>query len=232
MASRRGAEELIRAGRVTVNGATAQPGDAADPERDEIRVDGQPTAREVLEYWLVHKPRGVLSTARDTHGRQTVLDLIPHRAGRLFPVGRLDRDTEGLVLLTNDGPLAHALLHPSFGVEREYVVTARGRVGAASLRRLEQGIELEDGLTAPARVARVTRRGDGASTRFHLILVEGRKRQIRRALDALGHPVLALRRIRMGPLRLGRLQAGEARRLSASERRTLLRLAAAADCGP
>jgi 23S rRNA pseudouridine2605 synthase len=131
-------------------------------------------------YWIVHKPRGVLTTARDTHGRDTVLGLVPDCGARLFPVGRLDRDTEGLVLLTNDGALAHALLHPSHGVEREYVVSVRGHVRNATFQRLARGVELEEGRTAPAGVDRVQRDAKARVTRFHLTLIEGRKRQIRR----------------------------------------------------
>jgi 23S rRNA pseudouridine2605 synthase len=216
---------LIRAGRVSVNGAPAQLGDSADPARDAVRLDGRRVALEPLVYWAVHKPRGVLTTARDTHGRQTVLELLPDCGARLFPVGRLDRDTEGLVLLTNDGALAHALLHPSHGVEREYVVTARGYVRAATLARLARGVELEEGRTAPAGVERVKRDAKARVTRFHLTIVEGRKRQIRRAMRLLGHPVARLVRVRFGPLRLGRLAPGDARPLSARERASLERAA-------
>jgi 23S rRNA pseudouridine2605 synthase len=219
---------LIRAGRVTVNGAPARLGDSADPARDAVCLDGRRIAIEPPVYWIVHKPRGVLTTARDTHGRDTVLGLVPDRAVRLFPVGRLDRDTEGLVLLTNDGGLAHALLHPSHGVEREYVVSVRGHVCGASFERLAQGVELEEGLTAPAGVERVQRDASARVTRFHLTLIEGHKRQIRRAMRALGHPVMRLVRVRFGPLRLGRLAAGAARRLSVREQAALQRAAARA----
>jgi 23S rRNA pseudouridine2605 synthase len=226
VASRRRAEDLLRAGRVAVNGETAQLGQSADPERDVVTVDGVPVEREAFAYWLVHKPRGVVTTVHDPEGRRTVLDLVPdaERQVRLFPVGRLDRDTEGLVLLTNDGALAQVLLHPSHETEREYRVTVKGRVGAEALRRLAEGIELEDGVTAPARVGRPRHDAASETTRFTLTLIEGRKRQIRRALDVLEHPVLRLLRVRMGPLQLGRLARGNARRLSAPERRALLRL--------
>ncbi len=217
VASRRRAEELIRAGRVRVNGVVAELGQSADPERDEVTLDGVALREERTRYWLVHKPRGVLTTARDPEGRPTVLDLLPRREARLFPVGRLDRDTEGLVLLTNDGPLAHALLHPSLGNEREYRVTVSGAVAPDALRRLEGGIELEDGRTAPARVEAVRRDPANDTTTFQLTLIEGRKRQIRRALAALGHPVRHLLRVRLGPLRLGTLPPGAARPLSTRE---------------
>jgi 23S rRNA pseudouridine2605 synthase len=199
----------------------AQLGESADPERDVISVDGEPIRAEPPVYWLVHKPVGVLTTVRDPEGRRTVLDLVPRETARVFPVGRLDRETEGLVLLTNDGALAHALLHPSHGIEREYVATVRGRAREATLRRLAAGVPLDDGLTAPAGVAQVSYDARADTTRFHLTIIEGRKRQIRRALDALGHPVVRLLRIRMGPLRLGRLAPGAARRLDPRERSAL-----------
>jgi len=223
VASRRAAEAWIRAGRVTVNGRVAALGESADPARDVVCVDGQRLVAEPLAYWLVHKPLGVVTTVRDPEGRSAILDLVPERSVRLFPVGRLDRDTSGLVLLTNDGPLHHALLHPSHGIEREYAVHARGAMSDEALHRLARGVLLEDGATAPAGVDRVTR--DRETTSLHLTLVEGRKRQIRRALAALGHPVIALRRVRMGPLRLGRLAEGAARPLHPAERAALLRVA-------
>jgi 23S rRNA pseudouridine2605 synthase len=221
VASRRHAEDLLRQGRVSVNGRIATVGDSAEPDRDVVAVDGAPVEREPLAYWVVHKPRGVLTTVHDPHGRPTVLDLVPARHARLFPVGRLDRETEGLVLLTNDGRIAQTLLHPSHEVEREYRVTVSGRIAATSLARLAEGVMLEDGVTAPARVGRPTWRAASGTTRFTLILIEGRKRQIRRALELLGHPVVALLRVRMGPLRLGRLPSGAARRLSHRERKSL-----------
>ena len=221
LASRREAERLLRAGRVTVNGRTAELGESADPDRDVIALDGTPVTREATDYWIVNKPRGVLTTVSDPEGRATVLDLVPGRRTRLFPVGRLDLDTEGLILLTNDGPLAQVLLHPSHGIEREYTVTARGRVGARALERLAKGVALDDGVTAPARVGRARHDSSADTTRFSLTLTEGRKRQIRRALEALGHPVVALVRVRMGPIRLGRLAVGSARRLRRGERHQL-----------
>jgi 23S rRNA pseudouridine2605 synthase len=226
VASRRAAEDLIRAGRVAVNGETAALGASADPERDVVSVDGVPVEREPLAYWLLHKPRGVVTTVRDPEGRETVLDRLPAEARRfrLFPVGRLDRDTEGLVLLTNDGALAQVLLHPSHGSEREYRVTVSSRVSAGTLRELAAGVLLEEGVTAPARTgpARYDARKDTSC--FSLTLIEGRKRQIRRACEALGHPVVRLVRVRMGPLGLGDLASGEARPLDAEERGALSRL--------
>lgn len=206
-----------------MNGRRARVGESADPECDAIEVDGRRIAAEPLVYWLVHKPRGLLTTRRDPEGRPTVLSLLPSGLPRIFPVGRLDADTEGLVLLTNDGALAYRLLHPSLGNEREYRVTVRGRVGSETLRRLERGVVLDDGPTAPCRASapQYDRRAD--ATRFDLVLTEGRKRQIRRTLAALGHPVLRLVRTRIGTLRLGRLPPSGARALSAQELRSLRR---------
>ncbi len=221
IASRRRAEDLIRAGRVRVDGAQATLGASADPEVQRIEVDGRAIRAARQDYWLVNKPRGVVTTVRDPGGRPTVVSILPTGLGRLFPVGRLDRDTEGLVLLTNDGAAAHALLHPSYGNEREYQVVVRGEMVPPTLRQLERGVQLEEGVTAPARVDSIVRRA--GTTRFHLTLCEGRKRQIRRSLDALGHPVLRLVRVRMGPLRLANLPSGAARRLTSEERRRLER---------
>jgi pseudouridine synthase len=226
IASRRRAEELLGAGRVTVNDRVARLGDSADPAADRIAVDGVPVRAERHAYWLLHKPRGVLSTRHDPRGRATVLDLLPPRAveeQRLFPVGRLDLDSEGLLLLTNDGRVTHALLHPSLGTEREYRVEVRGRLSEAAAGQLARGLPLEDGMTAPARVAGLRYRVRRDTSELTLTLVEGRKRQIRRALAFLGHPVVRLVRRRMGPLRLGELAPGEARPLTPRER-SLLRV--------
>lgn len=207
---------------MTVNDEVARLGASADPETDRIALDGRALRRERPEYWMLHKPRGVLTTTSDPRRRRTVLDLLPEHAGRLFPVGRLDLDTEGLVLLTNDGELAHALLHPSHESPREYRASVEGQVGAATLRRLAAGIELEEGRTAPARVSRPRFDAKTGCTRFELTVVEGRKRQIRRMLEQVGHPVRRLLRVRLGPLRLGRLPAGAARPLTPAEREALL----------
>jgi 23S rRNA pseudouridine2605 synthase len=207
---------------VRVNGRVAGLGDSARAGVDEVSVDGVALAREPAAYWVLHKPRGVVTTLRDPEGRRTVLDLLPGGAPRLFPVGRLDRDTEGLLLLTNDGRTAHALLHPSHESEREYRVSVRGRIGAAELRQLAEGVELEEGRTARAGVGAAEFDAQAGLTRFSLVLTEGRKRQIRRSLEALGHPVARLVRVRLGPLRLGRLASGEARALTDAERSALL----------
>ncbi len=227
LASRREAERLIEAGRVTINGRPAKLGDSADPETDRIALDGRPVREERHAYWLLHKPRGVLTTTRDPHagpGRPTVMELLPEgaRRKRLFPVGRLDLDSEGLLLLTNDGDVAHALLHPSLGCEKEYRVRVRGRLAHGDAERLAGGLVLDDGPMAPCKVG--PRRHDArrGETSFHLTLREGRKRQIRRAMQSLGHPVTGLVRVRMGPLRLGPLEPAKARPLTPGEQRRLL----------
>ena len=213
VASRRAAEDLIRAGRVTVDGEVV--GDLGRQLRggEEVRVDGEAVGgAEERGVWLVHKPAGVVSTARDTHGRPTVVSLVPNAGARLYPVGRLDADTTGLILVTNDGELANRLMHPRYEVPRTYVATVRGGpVGESALRALRSGVRLEDGVTAPASVRAL------GPDRLELVMHEGRKRQVRRMCAAVGHPVVALRRVAFGPLTLGGLAEGEARRLDAAE---------------
>ena len=209
VASRRGADELIKAGRVTVNGRQGQLNTFV-ADGDDVRLDGRPLARQRLAYVLLNKPAGVVTTARDPAGRPTVVGLVDHPA-RLVPVGRLDADTTGALLLTNDGPLAHRLAHPRYRVDKVYVADVEGRPGPAALRRLADGVELEDGATAPARV-RLT----GPST-VELTIHEGRNRQVRRMLAAVGHPVRALHRSRYGPLTLAGLEPGAWRELDPAE---------------
>ena len=213
VASRRAAEAMIAEGRVTVDGAPV-----TDPARDvtgdeAIAVDGEPLGaapRRVV--YAVNKPAGVVSTARDTHGRPTVVDLIPEAGTRLYPVGRLDADTTGLILLTNDGELANRLTHPRYEVPKTYrAKVANAPVADAAVRALRSGVDLDDGRTAPAAVHAV--RPDVLELTIH----EGRKRQVRRMCEAVGHPVLALRRVRFGPLALGDLAAGAHRRLTGAE---------------
>ena len=222
VASRRGAEEIVRAGRVTVAGETV-----TDPARDvdgesAIAVDGRlvdgPEERVVF---VVNKPAGVLSTAADTHGRRTVVDLVPARGARLYPVGRLDADSTGLILVTNDGDLAQRLTHPSFEVPRTYRASVRpAPVAERALRALREGVELDDGRTAPARV-RQLRPG-----LLELTIHEGRNRQVRRMCEAVGHRVRTLQRVRFGPLRLDDLPEGGHRRLKAAEVEVLRRASA------
>jgi 23S rRNA pseudouridine2605 synthase len=212
--SRRTCEELVAQGRVTVNGAQAVLGTRVEPELDVVAVDGVRVAGlPDLVHYLLNKPRGVVTTAEDPGGRPAVVDLVP-RSPRVFPVGRLDRDTEGLIILTNDGELAQRLAHPSFGVEKEYLARVVGRPAAGALRRLRAGVELSDGVTAPARVGVV---GDPSEGMIRITIHEGRNREVRRMCEAVGHPVRRLVRVRIGPVRLRDLQPGRWRRLSAKE---------------
>jgi 23S rRNA pseudouridine2605 synthase len=216
IASRREAEQLILAGRVAVDGQTVTTlGAQADPTRQRITVDGRPLAptKEPV-YWLLHKPRGYLSTTRDPQGRPTVLDLVP-RGLRLYPVGRLDADSEGLLLLTNDGPLTHALTHPSSQVAKEYHVQVDRRIEPAELDRLRRGVTLDDGSMARAEVDVLRRAPPGRWLRF--VLREGRKRQIRRMCAALGLAVVQLCRVRFDGVALGALPPGHYRPLAADE---------------
>jgi 23S rRNA pseudouridine2605 synthase len=213
--SRRVCDELIAEGRVTVNGEIAELGRRVDAARDLIEIDGAPiSVAEGLVHYLLNKPRGVVTTATDPQGRQTVVSLVPAEP-RVFPVGRLDVDTEGLLLLTNNGELAHRLTHPSFGVEKEYVAEVRGRPSPATLRTLRNGVDLDDGRTAPARVSLVS------PTVVRITIHEGRNRQVRRMCDAVGHPVVRLVRVRIGPVTDRRLRPGEWRPLTAKELRAL-----------
>ena len=212
-ASRRAAEELVRAGRVSVGGQVERdPARDVDDESD-VRLDGQPLrGREPRVVYALNKPAGVVSTARDTHGRKTVIELIPDAGVRLYPVGRLDIDTTGLILLTNDGELANALTHPRFEVPKTYRArVGGGPVSQAALRTLRTGVALEDGPSAPARASRVNH--DVIELELH----EGRKRQVRRMCEAVGHPVRELERVAFGPVRLGTLRPGRHRRLTAAE---------------
>lgn len=223
--SRRVCEELIEDELVTVNGEVAELGRRVDPESDRIEVDGVPVSvRSGLVHYLLNKPAGVISTAADTHGRSTVVDLVPSEP-RVFPVGRLDADTEGLILLTNDGDLTHRLTHPSFGVEKEYLAEVEGQPSRGALRRLREGIELDDGPTAPAQASLL------APNLVRLVIHEGRNRQVRRMCEAVGHPVRRLVRSRIGPITDHTLAPGEWRSLEPSEVRALERAAAGREPG-
>jgi 23S rRNA pseudouridine2605 synthase len=215
VASRRGAEELIRAGRVRVNGEEA--GLATFVEAgDRVELDGVELAPQPLAYVLLHKPAGVVTTASDPHGRPTVVGLVGHER-RVVPVGRLDADTTGALLLTNDGPLAHALAHPRYEVDKVYEAEVEGEPSDEALRLLADGVELDDGLTAPARVRRL------APSRVELVLHEGRKHQVKRMLAAVGHPVRRLHRPSYAGLGLERLAPGEWRDLTPDEVASLRR---------
>ncbi len=214
--SRRVCEDLIAAGRVTVNGEVAVLGRRVDPDVDLVEVDGAPVGTKPgLVHYLLNKPAGVVTTAKDTHGRPTVVELVPAEP-RVFPVGRLDADTEGLLLLTNDGELANRIAHPRHGLEKEYLASvAGGQVSAGAVRRLRDGIELDDGMTAPAKVSQPS---PGV---LRITIHEGRNRQVRRMCDAIGHPVTRLVRTRIGPLADRRLEPGTWRTLDPAEVRAL-----------
>jgi 23S rRNA pseudouridine2605 synthase len=209
VASRRGADELIKAGRVRVNGEPGQLNTFVE-SRDRVEVDGRRVALQRLTYLLLNKPAGVVTTARDPQRRPTVVELVP-RGTRVAPVGRLDADTTGALLLTNDGPLAHRLAHPRYGVEKVYEVEVEGEPDAAALRQLRDGVELDDGFTAPARVRRL------APSTIELAIHEGRNRQVKRMLMAVGHPVRRLHRSGYAGLTVEGLEPGRWRELEPSE---------------
>ncbi|MEY2436120.1 MAG: rRNA synthase [Acidimicrobiaceae bacterium] len=215
--SRRHCEELIEEGLISINGVIATLGDKVDVEVDTVEVDGVPIAiAPGLVYYLLNKPAGVVTTAADTHGRPTVVEMVPGEP-RVFPVGRLDQDSEGLLLLTNDGELTHRLTHPSFGVEKEYLAEVEGEPSRGALRRLRDGVELDDGVTAPAKVSAV------APNLLRITIHEGRNRQIRRMCEAVGHPVVRLVRSRIGTLTDRVLKPGQWRELQTEEVRALER---------
>jgi 23S rRNA pseudouridine2605 synthase len=216
LGSRRHCETLIRSGRVTVDGQMVRElGTRVDPQRQRVSVDGEPVRVERPVYWLVNKPRGYLCTNRDPARRPLAIDLVPQVSQRVYTVGRLDEDSEGLLLLTNDGDLAYPLMHPRFGVEKMYQVQVAGVPTGEDLQQLLKGVWLSDGHVCAKQVKREKKQGD--STWLRIVLDEGKNREIRRILARLGHKVLRLRRIGLGPLRLGTLPSGKARRLSQPE---------------
>jgi pseudouridine synthase len=218
--SRRAAEEAIREGRVTIDGTTAVLGDRVDVSTQQVMVDGIPIpVNPELETHLLYKPTGVVSSASDPEGRPTVVDLVPGER-RLYPVGRLDYDSEGLILLTNDGDLANRVTHPRYGIVKRYLALVGGSPGRAELRRLTSGIDLEDGPARALTAAVVGRKG--AETMVELTMGEGRNREIRRMFEALGLEVTRLVRTAIGPITDRSLKPGQSRRLSASEIRDLL----------
>ncbi len=217
--SRRVVEDMIAEGRIRVNGEVAELGRRADPDVDQIEIDGTLVGvRPDTVWYLLNKPAGVVTTAADTHGRPVVVDLVPAEP-RVFPVGRLDLETEGLLLLTNDGDVTHRLTHPSYGVEKEYLAHVEGRPGRGALRQLREGVVLDDGPTAPAKVSAVE------PDVIRLVIHEGRNRQVRRMCEAVGHPVRRLVRVRIGPITDRSLAPGEHRRLEIDEVRALERAA-------
>jgi 23S rRNA pseudouridine2605 synthase len=205
---------MITSGRVSVEGKRVTDPARNVEESSLVTVDGRPISRETHEYHLLNKPRGVVATAHDPQGRRKVTDLVRSRA-RLYPVGRLDIDTGGLILLTNDGDLANRLMHPRYGVEKTYRAKVRGMVEGPTLEELRSGVELDDGRTRPAQVTVIER--DARSTTLQLVIHEGRNRQVRRMCEAVGHPVIELERTGYGPLTLGELRPGHTRELESAE---------------
>jgi len=217
--SRRACDDIIKSGRVAVNGKRVDaPGTSINPAKHEVTLDGKPVERVESQTWLLNKPREILSAAKDARGGRTVVDLA-REAGiteRLYPVGRLDKNSRGLILLSNEGDLAHRLLHPRYGIEKTYRVKINLPVTKTQMRRFKSGIDLEDGRTRPCRI-----RPQHGRAIYEVVLAEGRKRQIRRMFEALNRRVVDLQRVRMGPVSLGRLKEGEMRPLEPAE---LLRL--------
>jgi len=222
--SRRHVEELIAAGRVSVDGQPVRElGTKVNPETQRVAVDGQPVKLERPVYWLVNKPRGYLCTNEDPAGRPRAIDLVPHVEQRVYTVGRLDEDSEGLLLLTNDGDLAHRLMHPRFGVEKTYLVQVAGHPSREDVQQLLQGVWLSDGHVRARRVK--VMKSQGESAWMQIVLSEGKNREIRRMLARLNHKVLRLRRVAIGPVQLDKLAKGKARKLSLTEVNALRRIA-------
>ncbi|MBK06544.1 MAG: pseudouridine synthase [Deltaproteobacteria bacterium] len=221
IASRRKAEEMIKQNRVKVNGKTATIGQKADPKRDKISIDGQPIQLEQnLIYYRLHKPRGYITAVSDDRDRPVVVDLLPEITQRIYPVGRLDYDSEGVLLLTNDGELAYQLTHPSFQVPRTYHVKVKGDIKSAALRKLQEGVELDDGVAHAVHTERL-QPTPGGHTWIEIVLTEGRNREVRRMCDAVGHPVQRLKRIRYANLHVEDLYPGEYRKLSEKDLKEL-----------
>jgi 23S rRNA pseudouridine2605 synthase len=226
VSSRRHAERLVTGGRIRVDGRVVTDPARDVDERNEIEVDGTFVRPEPLEYYVVHKPAGVVSTAHDPEGRPKVIDMVESGA-RLYPVGRLDVDSTGLVLLTNDGALANRLMHPRYEVPRTYRARVAGGPSKRSLQALRSGVALEDGRTRPALVSVLT--SPGRESMLEITIHEGRNRMVRRMLEAVGHPVRALERVAFGPLELGRLRPGDSRKVRPQELEELRRRAGLAD---
>ena len=217
VASRRACESIIESGRVLVNGSPASLGQSVDPEKDKVTLDGKLLSIQKKHIVvMLYKPRGVVSTSEDEKGRKTVQEYVKDLPYRLYNVGRLDLNSEGLLLLTNDGELANQLMHPRYGVSKTYRVVCDGTLSAGEIAQLTNGVELEDGLTAPAKVTNI-RRSTTGGTAFSITIHEGRNRQIRRMLEAIGHKTLRLKREAYGPLQLGSMKPGEWRILNETE---------------
>jgi 23S rRNA pseudouridine2605 synthase len=223
LGSRRQVEQLIRAGRVTIEGQPVRELGTRVAPGQEVQVDGRSLQAERHVYWIVNKPRGYLSTNRDPAGRPRVLDLVPQIAERVYLVGRLDEDSEGLVLLTNDGDLAHRLMHPRFGVYKTYLVQVAGNPSREDLQKLTEGVWLAEGRVRARRVKRIKRQGD--STWLQIVLSEGKNREVRRMLARLEHKVMRLKRVAIGPIRLKGLKSQRSRRLARDEVQALREVA-------
>jgi len=222
--SRRACEELIVQGRVSVNGTVSTLGDRVETDTDLVTVDGVSVNLDPnVRYYALHKPAGVVTTMLDPQGRPDMRGLLPSDGPRVFPVGRLDRDSEGLLLLTNDGELGNRLLHPRYAIEKEYLAEVDGKPSERQIARLRRGVELDDGPAMPKSARIVASSGERAAVR--LVMTEGRKREVRRLLAAVGLPVMRLVRLRIGPVRLGRLAPGAIRELTPEEVRGLSRAA-------
>jgi 23S rRNA pseudouridine2605 synthase len=218
--SRRAAEDAMRAGRVLLNGQPVVLGDRVDPSSDLLTLDGAPVpVSEDLETHILYKPVGVVSTASDPHGRPTVVDLVPS-SRRLYPVGRLDADSEGLILVSNDGELTNRVTHPRYGITKRYLAEVEGKVSPAISRKLTSGVELDDGIARAVRARLVESQTERSL--IELVMVEGRNREVRRMMESVGHPVIRLVRVAIGPLTEPRLQPGESRRLTPTEIQRLL----------
>ncbi|HET7273687.1 MAG TPA: pseudouridine synthase [Longimicrobiaceae bacterium] len=220
VASRRGGEDMIRAGRVTINGRIAEIGESVTPGVDRVELDGRPLEPAKVEWIALHKPRGYVTTRDDPRGRRTVYHFLPQELHHLFHVGRLDRESEGLLLLTNDGATANRLLHPRYGTTKEYVAEVQGKPDARALERLESGVRLDDGIARAESAILLDQVGDD-TFRVQLVLREGRKREVRRMLEKVGHPVERLVRRRFGPVELGDLGNGRWRHLTTAEVKSL-----------
>lgn len=226
IASRRESEELIKAGRVKVNGVVVtELGTKVEPTRDKVAVDNKPIRTEKPVYILLNKPRGIVTTLHDPEGRKTVASLLSDISERIYPVGRLDYNTEGLLLMTNDGELTHALTHPSHEIDKTYRAKVLGRPPEEKLDRLRAGIKLEDGLTAPAKVNAVEYDREKDLTTVEIVITEGRNRQVRRMFEAIGHPVRQLKRVKFAFLTLVGVRRGAYRHLEADEVETLKNIA-------
>lgn len=221
VASRRKSEELIRLGKIKINGKKAKIGQTIDPLQDKVVMDNKLIKPEKLEYFVLNKPAGYVSTVTDPQRRKTVISLLDSNHARVYPVGRLDLDSEGLMLLTNDGNLAYYLTHPKFQVEKTYQVLVRGNPTQASLTKLAKGVYLGDGKTSPANIVKKDENNDGNNW-LTITIHEGKKHQIRRMLEHIGHPVLQLTRTKIGFLKLGNLESGQTRKLTKKEHASII----------